>query len=217
MSELFTNFLKHKRNRNIWKSIKFEKGLLEQFPRISTTNFVVLFSSENFKRENGNFRKYHAYFFYFVWYHDLSLYKKACLHEWIKIQDSRFMYAWILHRCQLLAQPYLGSFQYKILNNILYLNKKLHTFGLSNTQLCSFCNMKEETISHLFYYCIYIQDIWNQVQIYFTDCFHFSQLTPQTAIFGFHNIDNDTFLIQNHILLIQIIYIQCQKTRIFIF
>ena len=35
---------------------------------------------------------------------------------------------------------------------------------------------------------------------YFTDCLHFSQLTPQTAIFGFHNIDNDTFLIQNHIL-----------------
>ena len=57
--------------------------------------------------------------------------------------------------------------------------------------------MKEETISHLFY-CIHIQDIWNQVQIYFTGCFHFSQ----TAIFGFHNIDNDTFLIQNHILLL---------------
>ena len=56
----------------------------------------------------------------------------------------------------------LRSFQYKILNNILYLNKKLHTFGLSNTQLCSFCKMEEE-ISHLFYYCIHIQDIWNQV------------------------------------------------------
>ena len=58
---------------------------------------------------------------------------------------------------------YLRSFQYKILNNILYLNKKLHTFGLSNTQLCSFCKMEEETKSHLFYYCIHIQDIRNQV------------------------------------------------------
>ena len=65
--------------------------------------------------------------------------------------------------------------------------------------------MEEETISHLFYYCIYIQDIQNQV--YFTDCFHFSQLTPQTAIFGFLNIDNDTFLIQNHILLLFKLYI----------
>ena len=51
---------------------------------------------------------------------------------------------------------YLRSFQYKILNNILYLNKKLHNFGLPNTQLCSFCKMKEKTISHLFNYFIFL-------------------------------------------------------------
>ena len=37
---------------------------------------------------------------------------------------------------------------------------------------------------------------------YFTDFLQFSQLTPQNAFFGFHNIDTDTFLIQNHILLL---------------
>ena len=42
--------------------------------------------------------------------------------------------------------------------------------------------------------------IWNQVHTYFTD-FIF-QLTPQTAIFGIHNIDKDTSLIQNHLLLL---------------
>ena len=47
-----------------------------------------------------------------------------------------------------------------------------------------------------------MQDIWNQVQAYFTDCLHFSQLTPQTPVFYFRNINNDTFLIQNHILLL---------------
>ena len=31
---------------------------------------------------------------------------------------------------------YLRSFRYKILSKVLYLNKKLNTFGLSNTQLC---------------------------------------------------------------------------------
>ena len=66
--------------------------------------------------------------------------------------------------------------------------------------------MEEETISHLFYYCIHIQDILNQVQIYFTDCFHFSQLPLQTAIFGFHNIENQN-LIQNHIFLLFKLYI----------
>ena len=48
----------------------------------------------------------------------------------------------------------------------------------------------------------YILDIWNLVQVYFTHCLQFSLLTPQTSIFGFHNIDNDTVLIPNHILLL---------------
>ena len=59
--------------------------------------------------------------------------------------------------------------------------------------------MEEETISHQFYYCNQIQNIWNQVQTYFTDCLRFSQLTSQTTIFGFNKSDNDTF--QSHILL----------------
>ena len=53
----------------------------------------------------------------------------------------------------------------QILYPKFHLNKKLHNFGLSNTQLCSFCKMEEETISHLFYYCTHIQDIWNQFTV----------------------------------------------------
>ena len=30
-------------------------NVLEQFPHTSATNFAILFSSEKFKRENGNF------------------------------------------------------------------------------------------------------------------------------------------------------------------
>ena len=61
---------------------------------------------------------------------------------------------------------------------------------------------KRQEVTYPITYCTHIQDIWGQVQIYFTDCFHLSQLTSQSAIFGFHNIDNDTFLIQNHIALL---------------
>ena len=56
--------------------------------------------------------------------------------------------------------------------------------------------MKVEAISHLFYYCSHIQDIWNQVQAYFDVCTRSSQLTPQTSTFGFRNVDDDAFLIQ---------------------
>ena len=54
-SKPFTNFLKYKLNRKIWESIKFGKGLSEILPHISTANSVVLFSSDNFKRDGGNF------------------------------------------------------------------------------------------------------------------------------------------------------------------
>ena len=32
----------------------------------------------------------------------------------------------------------LRSFQYKILNNVIFLNKKLYTFGITNTDICSY-------------------------------------------------------------------------------
>ena len=46
--------------------------------------------------------------------------------------------------------------------------------------------MEEETISHLFYYCTHMQDIWNQIQAYFTDFLHFSQL--QTTYMQYQKI-----------------------------
>ena len=44
-------------------------------------------------------------------------------------------------------------FQYKILNNILYLNNRLHKFGFVESPLCSLCNREPESILHLFCNC----------------------------------------------------------------
>ena len=46
----------------------------------------------------------------------------------------------------------LLSFQYKILNNVIFLNKNLFTFGITNNALFSFYNTLEETpIIHIFF------------------------------------------------------------------
>ena len=45
------------------------------------------------------------------------------------------------------------SFQYKVLNNVLYLNKKMFFFGKSPSSLCSFCKQADQTILHLSYEC----------------------------------------------------------------
>ena len=44
----------------------------------------------------------------------------------------------------------IRMFQYKILNNILYLNQRLYHINLVESPLCSLCNREIESISHLF-------------------------------------------------------------------
>ena len=56
-------------------------------------------------------------------------------------------------------------FQYKILNNILYLNEKLFKFGISSSSLCSFCNTSDETPEHLFSLCTHTLTLWSQLQV----------------------------------------------------
>ena len=41
-------------------------------------------------------------------------------------------------------------FHYKILNNVLCLNKHFFHFGLVTSKLCSFCNQVDETVIHIF-------------------------------------------------------------------
>ena len=48
------------------KVLKLRKVCWKNFLSSEPPIFAVLFSSENFKRENGNLRKYHAYFWFFL-------------------------------------------------------------------------------------------------------------------------------------------------------
>ena len=45
-------------------------------------------------------------------------------------------------------------FQYKLLNNVLFLNEMPYPFGVSQDSSC-FCSLEEETLMHLFYSCNY--------------------------------------------------------------
>ena len=94
-------------------------------------------------------------------------------------------------------------FQYKILHNILYLNKKLCQFGLIQTSLCSFCNVYDETFSHLFCHCNVVLSLWSQFCYFLGNDLGLPSLTLQTATFGFFNWpDNENYLLANHLLLL---------------
>ena len=92
---------------------------------------------------------------------------------------------------------YMRCFQYKIINYILFLNKKLYIFGISETPLCSFCHAKEEATFHIFFNCCKTQSLWEELRKYFHDDFSLPILSPQTALFGFLDFSEheDLFLI----------------------
>ena len=78
---------------------------------------------------------------------------------------------------------YMRSFQYKIWNNVLFLNKKLHSFGIKPSPLCAFCNLTKHLI--MFYECDCVKCLWSDLFQCFQNKIMLPTLTPQAVIFGF--------------------------------
>ena len=61
----------------------------------------------------------------------------------------------------------LRYFQFRILHRILGVNKYLHSIGISDSNLCTFCSSSVESISHLFWECPvthqFIQDLQTSI------------------------------------------------------
>ena len=63
----------------------------------------------------------------------------------------------------------LRDFQYKVLNNVLYLNHKLFQFKVSTTSLCSYCNEHDETVQHIFSTCNEVIPLGTELKLYFVN------------------------------------------------
>ena len=70
-----------------------------------------------------------------------------------------------------------------------------------NILLCSLCNNFNETPVHLFHDCELTNSLWNDLKSFFHPLIDLSNLTPQSALFGFVVKDED-FILKNHILLL---------------
>ena len=84
----------------------------------------------------------------------------------------------LLRSC--ICETYVQSFQFKILNNILFTNSRLAKVGIIQSDLCTFCNTGAETIDHLFFYCVYSRAFWEEFQSYWFAIL--SQGTKETRI-----------------------------------
>ena len=102
----------------------------------------------------------------------------------------------------------LRSFQYKILNNILYLNDRLYKFNIVDSPLCSLCKLEKESVIHLFCTCTVSKKLWKQLQSWLPGL---PDLYPEMIILGQWNEDSSQNIINNHIILIFKRYIYNKK------
>ena len=131
-----------------------------------------------------------------------ALYPNLTSRDWIRI--------YLLPRiCA--KDSYAKIFQYKILNNTLYLNKKLYQFGLSDTSLCSFCGVHEEDTIHLFTSCTFTTTLWQSLRD--TLNIPIPNLTPSFSLLGFYHDNTQNATLVNHILLIFKIYVYKSRER----
>ena len=89
-------------------------------------------------------------------FYKLLLSKKAKLPNMSKrliadfdVEDSLDKIYFLPHNVA--SETYVLSFQYRLLNYILFTNVKLLKIGLLLTDQCTFCNVNEETLYHLFF------------------------------------------------------------------
>ena len=92
-------------------------------------------------------------------------------------------------------------FQYKIINNVLYLNKMLFKFGKAESPLCTFCKANDETPLHLFYECAQTQTLFSNLLSLLREKISVPRVTPQSAMLGITDKIENSILI-NHIILI---------------
>ena len=83
-------------------------------------------------------------------------------------------------------------FQYKFLDNFLYLNKMLFRFVKIYSPLCSYCKMIDETWLYLFYNCTKTKISWGKLKKFISNKILFiPSLTTQSVILGHTELSDD--------------------------
>ena len=98
------------------------------------------------------------------------------------------------------SNTYMRCFQYKVFNDVLFLNKKLFLF--------------EKKKIHLYFYCPNVRSLWNQLKFYLAEDLRLPPQTLQAAVFGFSEKDNtENVILYNHLFLIFKLYVYCSREK----
>ena len=67
---------------------------------------------------------------------------------------------------QVALEPYVRTFQYKVINRILFMNDKLYKIGFISYKGCTFGENEPETLTHLLFSCPHSKDFWQDFEAY---------------------------------------------------
>ena len=98
------------------------------------------------------------------------------------------------------------SFQYRILMRAIVTNKHLQRYSIKQSNVCTFCESKPETIEHLFWECTIVKKFWNEVRHHFNMQMH---LNVKNILFNIAN--SNPKVVENLILLIAKYHIYASK------
>ena len=132
-------------------------------------------------------------------------YEKPILQLYYERYFNEFYFDWksiYLSPRMVTVDTKLRAFQYKMLNNILFVNKMLFKFRKVESLLCSFCKAKDKTYIHLFCRCRKTSILWRQLQEIFSTAVDLSIILSQSSIFGFLDDALVHKLLLNHLILI---------------
>ena len=111
------------------------------------------------------------------------------------------------------SETYIWSFQYKVLNYILYTNTKLYKIGLVLTDKCTFCRSSKEDLYHLFFECSHVQSFWKKITSWWFNLGKENiNVTLKEIILG---LPNRTDIINYLLILGKLCIWECRKASIY--
>ena len=103
---------------------------------------------------------------------------------------------------QILREPKLIIFQFKIIHNILPTQSSLFRAGIKDRDICPLCNSKSQSFSHMLFTCHTSSTFWNQFRHWWRKSFQEQIILPESVIlYGWHKKSN-TWLVLNYTLII---------------
>ena len=124
-------------------------------------------------------------------------------YDWKSIYTIPFKYV---------REPYLQSFQYKIINRILNTNEKLQKWSIKPNNICNFCQ-SIDTIEHHLYQCKNSKTIWDKLENWLLTNIQLKlNLKECEILFGIPNTPTAHLELMNFVILMTKWYINKQRS-----